>query len=121
MAVRVRLYCELCHALPDPVTQRALEGQLLHRAFGQYLDAQPGGWLIWTGGGPLGSKRYACAEHRQALIEVLRKHHGAVRRCGVWKDEPYPALWPDGLRGLDEHELAELLEGGRRSAREHAS
>ena len=29
------------------------------------------------------------------------------------KDEPYPALWPDGVTGFDEAEFAELLGDGR--------
>jgi hypothetical protein len=29
----------------------------------------------------------------------------------VWRAEPYPAVWPDGLRGLDDRELEALLAG----------
>lgn len=85
---RVRFRCEHCDALPDHDTQRTLESQLRDRRYGQYFDAQPGGWLIWTAGGALGSKRYACAQHRSELIEDLRAHHSV--RSGVWQDEPYP-------------------------------
>lgn len=112
MAVRVIFRCEHCDALPDPATQRTLEGQLRDRTVGEYRDAQPGGWLIWTAGGPLGSKRYACATHRGELVQRLRRQFGAVR-CDVHRDEPYPALWPDGLGGFDERELAALLRGDR--------
>jgi len=98
MTVRVLFRCEQCDALPDPATERTLGGQLRDRTFGECQDAQPGGWLIWTAGGPLGSKRYACPQHRDDLIAYLRRHYGAIR-CGVWKAEPYPALWPDGFSG----------------------
>jgi hypothetical protein len=115
MAVRVLFRCEHCDALPDPATHRALQGQLLDRRFGEYLDAQPGGWLIFTGGGPLGCKRYACQRHRDDLTADLRRHYGAVRSCGVHASDPYEALWPDGFSGLDERELAQLLTSGRRA------
>jgi hypothetical protein len=111
MAVHVVFRCEHCDALPDPATQRVLEGQLRDRRFGEYLDAQPGGWLIWTGGGSLGSKRYACSEHRGQLTDSLRRQYGALR-TGAGTGEPYPALWPDGFSALDERELAALLGGG---------
>lgn len=114
MAVRVLFRCQYCDALPDPDTQRALESQLLDRRFGEYRDAQPGGWLIWMAGGPLGSKRYACPHHRGDLTEDLRRHYGAIHR-GVWSTGPYPALWPNGVSALDDRELAELLAGDPRA------
>lgn len=107
MAVRVLFRCGHCDALPDRDTQRTLEGQLRERCFGEYLEAQPGGWLIWTAGGPLGATRYACPQHRRDLTDYLRVHHRA--HSGVWKSEPYPALWPDGFSAIDDRELAELL------------
>jgi hypothetical protein len=110
MPVKVLFRCETCQARPDEVTQRTLEGQLRDRTFGEYRDAQPGGWLVWTAGGPLGSKRYACSAHRDELIAELRRHYGAIR-CGVLAEEPYTAIWPDGLNGFDERELAALLRG----------
>lgn len=109
MAVRVRFCCAYCDALPDADTQRTLQGHLRDRRLGEYLDAQPGGWLIWTAGGALGCKRYACPRHRADLIDHVRAHYGAT--CsGASQPEPYPALWPDGFSALDECELAELLE-----------
>ena len=108
MAVRVRFCCERCDALPDPATQRALEGQLRDRTHGEFRDAQPGGWLIWTAGGALGSKLYACPEHRAALADDVRRRFGAIRSI-VWRGEPYPAVWPDGLRGFDDGALEALL------------
>ena len=108
MPVRMRFRCEHCDALPDDATQRTLEGQLLDRTHGELRDAQPGGWLIWTAGGALGSKLYACARHRADLTDHVRRHFGALR-SSVWRSEPYPALWPDGLHGFDEREAEELL------------
>jgi hypothetical protein len=107
MGVRVLFRCEHCDALPDRDTQRTLESQLRDRRLGTYLDAQPGGWLIWTAGGALGSKRYACPQHRDALRDQLRAHYGS--HAVVWQSEPYLALWPDGFSDLDDRELAELL------------
>lgn len=111
MGIRLLFGCEHCHARPDRDTQRTLEGQVHDRRYGAYLDAQPGGWLIWTAGGALGRKRYACPLHRDALIEHLRAHYAAIDRA-VWRAEPYPALWPDGFSALDDAELAQLLDGG---------
>lgn len=110
MAVRVVFRCETCNITPDALTQRALEGQLRDRVFGEYRDAQPAGWLVWTAGGVLGSKRYACPAHRDELTALLRRHYGTVR-CGVFDEEPYAAIWPDGLNGFDERELAAMLRG----------
>ena len=112
MPVRVRFRCEHCDALPDSATQRTLEGQLRDRTHGELLDAQPGGWLIWTAGGALGSRLYACPRHRADLTDQVRRRFGAIRSI-VWRSEPYPALWPDGLRGLDEGDLEALLAGDR--------
>lgn len=111
MAVRLLFRCDHCQARPDRDTQRTLEGQLHDRRCGAYLHAQPGGWLIWTAGGALGRKRYACPEHRDALIEHVRVHYAAIDRA-VWQAEPYPELWPDGFSALDDAELARLLAGG---------
>ncbi len=110
MSVKVLFRCETCHVRPDDATQRALASQLRDRTFGEYRDAQPGGWLVWTGGGPLGSKRYACPAHRDELSADLRRHYGTIR-CGVWDDEPYETIWPDGLNGFDERGLTVMLRG----------
>ncbi len=118
MAVRVVFRCELCDAQPDPATQRTLMFQLRDRTLGEYRDAQPAGWLIWTAGGALGAKRYACVEHRGDLIAYVRRIYGASR-SGVWQDEPYLSLWPDGVSGFDERELAELIEDDRRERLDH--
>jgi hypothetical protein len=116
MAVRVRFRCEHCDAMPDDATQRTLEGQLLDRTHGELRDALPGGWLIWTAGGALGSKAYACPRHRADLVDHVRRHHGALR-SPARRSAPYPALWPDGLRGFDEREAEALLARAARTAR----
>lgn len=116
MTVRVLFRCEQCGARPDVDTERTLLGQLLDRSFAEYLDAQPGGWLIWTGGGAFGAKRYACARHRDDLIAHLRRHYGATHHAAVWRYGPYRALWPDGFSALDERELADLLARARHAA-----
>jgi hypothetical protein len=65
--------------------------------FGEYLDAFPGRWLVWNGGGPLGPRRYACREHRGDLVAYLRYHYATVA-AQVWKMPPYTARWPDEKR-----------------------
>ncbi len=108
MTVRVLFGCEHCDARPDADTQRTLQSQLRDRRCGAYLDAQPGGWLIWTAGGALGRRRYACPQHRDHLTAELRRHYRALHP-GVLEEEPHPTLWPDGFSALDERELTRLL------------
>ena len=111
MPIRLVFRCDYCDVRPDTDTQRTLEGQLLDRRFGEYLDAQPGNWLIFNAGGPLGGRRYACTVHRTNLTADLQAHYGAM--CRLVRDEgPYPALWPNGFSSLDERELADLLASG---------
>jgi len=112
MPARLVFRCDYCDAQPDRDTRRTLEGQLLDRQFGAYLDAQPGNWLIFGGGGPLGGRRYACAAHRTTLTADLHAHYGALAR----DPGPYPALWPNGFSSLDERELADLLAGADRAS-----
>ena len=76
MPTRVIFRCDFCSAAPDPETQRSLERALRELAFGQYLEAPPGRWLVWLGGGPLGPRRYSCASHRGELTAYLREHYG---------------------------------------------
>ena len=87
--VRVVFRCEFCPAEPDPETQRTLEQQLRELVFGEYLDAPPGRWLAWQGGGPLGPRRYACPEHRGELTAYRREHYGSIAPH-PWKMAPYP-------------------------------
>ena len=87
MGVKILFGCEHCQARPDRAMQRALERRLRDGLVGRFLDAQPGGWLIWTAGGPFGSRRYACDEHRAELVEWVRMHHGS-RGAGTRNVEP---------------------------------
>ena len=61
------LQVRVLRAEPDPPTRRALEAQLQELLFGTYLDADPGHWLVWHGGGLYGRTRYACGDHRGEL------------------------------------------------------
>ena len=54
-----------------PIKLPRLERQIRELAFGEYLEVPPGRWLVWLGGGPLGPRRYACAEHRGDLCRAL--------------------------------------------------
>jgi len=58
---------------------------LLH---GEYVDAEPGHWLVWRGGGIYGRDLYACAEHRGDLTAHLRRHYGTLG-WHPWKRPPY--------------------------------
>ena len=85
MPVKVVFTCGICGARPDGETQRALEAQLQELLFGTYLDAEPGRWLVWHGGGLYGNTRYACGEHRGELKATLRTHYGTIG--------PHPGRW----------------------------
>jgi hypothetical protein len=89
MPIRVIFRCQFCDAEPDAETQRMLEHQLRELVFGQYLNAPPGRWLVWHGGGPLGPRRYACDAHRGELVAYLRTHYGNIAP-NPWKMPPYP-------------------------------
>jgi hypothetical protein len=89
MPTFVRFKCQFCSAAPDAETQVSLEGQLRELVFAEYLDALPGHWLVWHGGGPLGPRRYACKEHRGDLTGFLRGHYGTIG-YQVWAMPPYP-------------------------------
>jgi hypothetical protein len=96
MPVQVVFRCDICGALPDRITQSALERSLRELGFGEYLDINPGRWLLWLGGGPLGRRRYACAEHRGELTADVREHYGTIA-SHPWKRPPYPTT----LRSAD--------------------
>jgi hypothetical protein len=89
MPTKVIFRCEFCPAIPDPLTQLSLERSLRELAFGEYQEIAPGRWLIWHGGGPLGPRRYTCAEHRGDLTAWLREHYGTIAPH-PWKRPPYP-------------------------------
>jgi hypothetical protein len=97
MPTRSVFRCQFCDATPDHGTWRSLQGQVTERMFGEYLDAFPGRWLVWNGGGPLGPRRYACRKHRGDLVAYLRYHYATVA-AQVWKMPPYTQRWPDEKR-----------------------
>ncbi len=97
MPTRAVFRCQFCDATPDHGTQRSLQGQVTERMFGEYLDAFPGRWLVWNGGGTLGPRRYACRKHRGDLVAYLRYHYATVA-AQVWKMPPYTQRWPDEKR-----------------------
>ena len=87
--MRVIFRCQFCDAVPEAATQLNLEHSLREFAFGQYLDALPGRWLVWHGHGLLGPVRYACADHRGDLTAFLRENYGTIAPH-PWKRPPYP-------------------------------
>jgi len=78
--VRLIFRCETCGRTPDEETRAALEYELLDPRFGEYVDAEPGHWLVWHGRGLYGVSRFACAEHRGELKAYLREHYGTIGR-----------------------------------------
>jgi hypothetical protein len=113
MPSRVIFRCEFCDTVPDPATQRALERHLRELAFGEYVDVDPGGWLTWHGGGPLGPRRYACEIHRGELTAYLREHYGTVAPH-PWKRPPYPTSvrTPDTERAIRHGALSAIPKWG---------
>ena len=58
----------------------------------------PGKWLVWHAGGLLGPRRYACPDHRKALLKNIRFHYAYCGEQWVWKRPPYAQRWPpDGI------------------------
>jgi hypothetical protein len=78
MPVRLVFRCELCGAVAGEETSRNLEHELLDPRYGEYVDAEPGHWLIWHGRGLYGSMRFSCGEHRGDLKAYLREHYGTL-------------------------------------------
>ena len=97
MPVRPVFRCEFCGTRADHETHHALLRQMLDLRFGEYVDADPGNWLTWSGRGIYGSTRYACGEHRGDLKADLRETYGTVGRH-PWAMGPHP--WA-GRRGTD--------------------
>jgi hypothetical protein len=91
---RLVFRCEHCGVEPDLVTQTSLERQLLHQRFGEYVDAGPGGWLVWSGRGIYGRPLYACGDHRGELTAFVRQHYGTLGPH-PWSMQTYPSLPPD--------------------------
>lgn len=106
MPVAVVFRCEVCEARPDAETQASLELQLLDIRCGEYLDMEPGNWLVWHGRGPYGPTRYVCGNHRGELKATVREHYGTFGK-GPWAMGPHPYRFRKGnerarrvLRGL---------------------
>ncbi|MEA2193515.1 MAG: hypothetical protein QOI73_3636 [Solirubrobacteraceae bacterium] len=98
MSVRYWFRCEICGRLPDEATRSSIGASTREDLFGELIDAMPGKWLVWHAGGLLGPRRYACADHRKALLKSIRFHHAYTGEQWVWKQPPYPQRWPpDGL------------------------
>ena len=79
----------------------------------QYLDAEPGHWIVWSGGGIFGRTRYACAEHRGDLVAHLRKHYGNIG-WQPWAKGPYKRFVKTGdpARARKQRRMAEARGGG---------
>ncbi len=97
MAVSVVFRCEICACEPDDHTRLSLEEQLLDLRHGEYVDAEPGRWLIWHGRGIYGRMLWACGDHRGELKAMLREQYGTLG-WHPWAMGPHP--WR-GRRGTD--------------------
>jgi len=93
MPARLVFRCEICGAQPDVPTQASLERQLLHHRFGEYVDAEPARWIVWSGRGIYGRPLYGCGEHRGELKAFVREHYGTVGPH-PWSMRTYPATRP---------------------------
>ena len=80
-----------------PETYAQLVRQLLDLRHGEYVDVEPGRWLIWHGRGIYGPTRYACGAHRGELKALVREEYGTVGPR-PWAKGPHP--WA-GRRGTD--------------------
>ena len=78
MPVRLIFRCETCGRTPDDATRECLERELLDPRFGEYVDAEPGHWLIWHGRGLYGATLFSCGDHRGELKAFLREHYGTI-------------------------------------------
>jgi hypothetical protein len=94
MPIRYVFRCEICGTTPDEATRSAIAHQCQEDMFGEFIEAMPGRWLVWHAGGLLGPARYACFEHRRALMARLRFHYQYTGEQWVWKRPPYPQRWP---------------------------
>jgi hypothetical protein len=97
MAVRMVFRCEICGCEPDAETRVSLERQLLDLRHGEYVDAEPGRWLIWHGRGIYGRMLWSCGDHRGELKAMLREQYGTLG-WHPWAMGPHP--WR-GRRGTD--------------------
>jgi hypothetical protein len=93
--VKLIFRCEVCGGTAAQETREALEHELLDPRFGEYVDAEPGHWLIWHGHGLYGATRYACGEHRGELKADLREHYGTIGR------HPWAMTSQPGRREID--------------------
>jgi len=58
-----------------------------------------------------GLGRYACPDHRRALLKNIRFHYAYCGEQWVWKRPPYPQRWPpDGIPDLPDGTLVEGIE-----------
>jgi len=73
---RLVFRCEFCRREATGDAERSLVAQLQDLRAGEYSDADD--WLVWHGRGIWGPTRYACAEHRIALRDEIRKHYGTL-------------------------------------------
>jgi hypothetical protein len=96
MPTRLVFRCEICGAEPDALTQTSIERQLLHFRFGQWVEAYPARWLIWSGRGPYGPTIYACGDHRGELKTFVRGHYGSIG-WHPWSTDTYPCSAPDDM------------------------
>src|ERR1700731_2405642 len=97
MPVAVVFRCCVCGVQPDTETRSDLERQMLDLRHGEYVDAEPGGWITWHGRGVYGPHRHACGAHRGELKAFLREHYGTLG-WHPWAKGPHP--WA-GRRGTD--------------------
>ena len=106
MPVRYWFRCDICGCLADEETRKSIGASTRESLFGELIEAMPGKWLVWHAGGLLGPRRYACPDHRRALLKNIRFHYAYCGEQWVWKRPPYPQRWPpDGIPDLPDGTL----------------
>lgn len=89
MPIRLIFRCHYCDAVPDDEVQATLRRYLQHLRHGEFLDAAPRGWMLWSGRGMYGPPKYACPQHRGELVAGIREDYGTLG-WHPWKMGPYP-------------------------------
>jgi hypothetical protein len=106
MPVRYWFRCDICGCVADEETRKSIGASTQEDIFGELIEAMPGKWLVWHAGGLLGPRRYACPDHRRALLKNIRFHYAYCGEQWVWKRPPYPQRWPpDGIADLPDGTL----------------
>ena len=91
MPVRYWFRCDICGVVPDDETRRSIGASTREDLFGELIEAMPGKWLVWHAGGLLGPRRYACPDHRKALLKSSASTTRTPASSGSGSGRPTPS------------------------------